>query len=138
MKQQYFSVFFFSVLFFSQANLFNDTHTLEAVDPILLDGLSGIYTTDQYFKFQNPYLDTSLLGVYVIKRRLIKFIDNRSLLHNNGMNITQLLCHELMHHHWNTKMTSEQKDYWTKEANGSDADEFHSEYYEKHWQRCFG
>ena len=133
----------FSLLFFVGVLPFTDVHILEAVDPELLEDLEGIYTTSNYFSGDNIFMDnsanTSYLGLYIPNRRIIKVVNDSWWLDASNTNITKLLCHELMHHYWHTKMNSTQKQFWidaSKDSNDSPS-EFHSEYYEDHWQRCF-
>lgn len=115
---------------------YDDSEITSTIKPIFLEGLNGIYYTDYVFDaYRNPlpFVDGGrALGTYLSVTNIIKIALNDTL-ESKDYNFNLVLCHELLHHYWYTKMSYKERyfyvyDYYRLE------DLYGKEYMEENWR----
>lgn len=89
---------------------YDDSNIMRDFNMSMLDGVRGIYYTDDVITSIN--LNNDSIGMYWFAIDVIKINVNESLYNKHNKTIESVLCHEACHRVWHKSFTDEDKEYW--------------------------
>ena len=89
---------------------YDDTDIMTNFNMSMIDGVRGIYYTDNIIKAS--FLNNDTIGMYWFTIDVIKIDVNESLYASLNKSVESILCHEACHRVWHKSFTKEDKEFW--------------------------